>query len=84
MGEYQDAFDDHVRGKLESSFGKAVGMLILASASNTSGAPTMGIEADEYVKLCEAIAKDERVVDMWGVSGAQDALEQWKSAAEIS
>jgi len=84
MGGYQDAFDNHVRTKLEASFGKAVGMLILASASNKSGAATMGIGAEEYTRLCDAIAGDERVVGMWGVSGAQDALEQWKNAAEIS
>ncbi len=83
MSEYQTAFDEHVRGKLESSFGKAVAMLILASASNSTGVSTMGIEEYEYERLCEAIAKDQRVIDMWGVSGAQDALEQWKSAVGL-
>lgn len=78
MSEYQDAFDRHVKTRLESSFGKAVAMLILASASNAANAPMMGMERDHYVKLCETICTDQRVVDMWGAAGAHDALDQWK------
>lgn len=77
--ECQAAFEQHVRAKLESSFGKAVAMLILASASNSSGTTTVGLECDTFLKLCEAIAKDQRVVDMWGSSGAADALSQWRT-----
>lgn len=79
--EVQAAFDEHVRLKLESSFGKAVAMLILATASNVAGTTTMGIERDGYMRLCEAIARDQRVVDMWGASGAADTLSQWKRLA---
>lgn len=79
--EVQAAFDNHVRMKLESSFGKAVAMLILASASNAAGAHTMGLDREAYMKLIEAIARDQRVVDMWGASGAQDTLSQWKALA---
>ncbi len=79
--EIQAAFDGHVRAKLESSFGKAVAMLILASASNSSGASPMSLERDAYIRLCEAIAHDQRVVDMWGASGAADTLNQWKALA---
>lgn len=78
MSEYQDAFDRHVRTRLESSFGKAVAMLILASASNSASAPMVGMERDHYLKLCTAICTDRRVVDMWGAAGAHDTLEQWK------
>ena len=84
MSEFQAAFESHVRSKLESSFGKAVAMLILASASNATGASMMGIEQDDYHKLCEAIATDQRVIDMWGASGAEDALSQWKAAAGLA
>jgi len=82
--EYQEAFEQHVRAKLESSFGKAVAMLILASASNSTGASMIGIDANDYTKLCEAVAKDQRVLDMWGASGARDALRQWRTAAGMS
>ncbi len=78
----QAAFDNHVRSKLESSFGKAVAMLILASASNVAGMTTMGLERDGYMRICEAIARDQRVVDMWGASGAADTLSQWKTLAD--
>jgi len=84
MSDLQEAFEQNVRAKLENSFGKAVAMMILASASNTTGCSMMAIGANEYARLCEAIAKDERVIDMWGASGAQDALRQWKSAAGVS
>jgi len=79
--EVQAAFDNHVRIKLESSFGKAVAMLILATASNAANAHTMGLDRDQYMRLCEAIARDQRVQDMWGASGAADTLTQWKQLA---
>lgn len=79
--EYQAAFENHVRTRLESSFGKAVAMLIVASASNASGANTMGMDQDAYHKMCSAITSDQRVVDMWGASGAQEAFKQWSSVA---
>ncbi len=78
--EYQSAFEQHIRTRLESSFGKAVAMLIVAAASNSTGANTMGIDKDSYFKLCEAISSDQRVIDMWGSSGAQEALQSWKGA----
>ena len=59
MPSLQDAFDNHVRGRLESSFGSAVATLIVASASNAVGATTHAIERDDYVNLCEAIASDQ-------------------------
>jgi len=79
--EVQAAFDNHVRTKLESSFGKAVAMLILATASNSVGTHTMALDRDAYMRLCEAISRDQRVRDMWGASGADDTLSQWKSLA---
>ena len=81
MPSLQDAFDNHVRGRLESSFGAAVTTLIVASASNTVGASTHAIERDDYVNLCEAIASDQRVRDMWGEAEADDPLARWKGMA---
>lgn len=79
--EFQTAFEQHVRARLESSFGRAVAMLIVASASNASGASTVGMDRDAYLRICEAIAGDQRVLDMWGTSGAQDARQEWASLA---
>lgn len=78
--EYQAAFEQHVRSRLESSFGKAVAMLIVAAASNSTGSNTMGLDQVSYQRLCEAISSDQRVIDMWGASGAQEALQSWKAA----
>jgi len=69
---------DQLRGKLESSFGKAMAMMILASASNTIGASTVGISDADFLRLAEAVCSDQRVVDMWGSAGAADAATQWR------
>lgn len=69
---------DQLRGKLESSFGKAMAMMILASASNAIGTPTVGISDSDFVRLAEEVCRDQRVVDMWGAAGASDAASQWR------
>lgn len=73
---------EKVREKLESSFGKALAMMIMASASNQAGVPTIGMSRGQFLALVEALARDQRVVDMWGASGASDALAQWRQLAE--
>jgi hypothetical protein len=70
---------DQLRSRLEGSFGKALTMLILAACCNSTGVSTMGISVDEFRRLADAVARDKRVVDMWGVAGAADAAAQWRS-----
>ncbi len=70
---------DQLRGKLESSFGKALAMMIMASASNAAGVTTVGLSNDEFLRLADAVSRDQRVVDMWGAAGAADAAEQWRT-----
>ena len=69
---------DSLRARLEGSFGKALAMLILASCCNNTGVSMVGISAAEFRKLAEEVGHDQRVVDMWGAAGAQDAAMQWK------
>ncbi len=69
---------DQLRGKLESSFGKAMAMMILASASNAAGVPTVGLEPHHFTKLVDEVCKDQRVVGMWGAAGAADAATEWR------
>lgn len=69
---------DQLRGKLESSFGKAMAMMILASASNSIGVSTVGMTDGDFVRLADAVCRDQRVVDMWGSAGAADAASQWR------
>jgi hypothetical protein len=69
---------DHVRTRLEGSFGKALAMLIMASSCNAAGVSMVGIDVDQYKRLVDAVAKDSRVIDMWGSAGAADAATQWR------
>jgi hypothetical protein len=75
----KDAFDTHVRRKLEESFGAAVAMMILASATRAANVSAMIADRDEYLKLVDAICIDDRVVGMWGKAGADQALRQWQA-----
>ncbi len=69
---------DQLRTKLEATFGKGMAVMILASASNAAGVSTIGITEADFIKLAEAVAADQRVIDMWGVAGAADAVTQWR------
>lgn len=75
----KDAIDSHVRHRLEDTFGKALAMLIFMAATNESKAPTIDPSRDDYMRLVESICRDKRVLDMWGSSGASDALRQWQA-----
>lgn len=77
--EIRDALTLHVRKRLEDSFGKAVAMLIWASADRTSGISSLDPDRDGYIRFVEAICCDQRVIDMWGKSGADHTLVQWKT-----
>lgn len=67
-----------LREKLESTFGKAVAMMILASASNTAQVPTTGLSDSEFQRLVDATCRDQRVLDMWGNAEAADVSNQLK------
>ena len=45
---------DAMRGKLEASFGKAMAMMILASASNSVGVSTVGLGPLDFQRLADA------------------------------
>jgi hypothetical protein len=70
---------DHLRARLEGSFGKALSMMILATCCNSAGVSMLGISTDEFSRLAETVARDQRVVDMWGAAGASDAAAQWRA-----
>lgn len=69
---------DAVRAKLEATFGKAMAMMIMASASNVAGVPTAGITNQEFLLLADAVCRDQRVIDMWGSAAAADTAVEWK------
>jgi hypothetical protein len=76
--EVREALEQHVRKRLEDSFGRAVGMLIWASADRVSGISSIDPDRAGYMRFVEAVCTDQRVVDMWGKSGADHTLAQWK------
>lgn len=76
----KDAIDRIVRARLEDSFGKAVALMIMASASNAADVPVFEPSASEYRRLIEAVCKDQRVVDMWGRATVDVALIEWQAA----
>jgi len=67
---------DQLRAKLEATFGKAMTMMIVASASNAVGASTMALTPEQFISLADAVCSDQRVVGMWGAAGAADAASQ--------
>lgn len=66
------------RAKLESTFGKAMAMMIVATAVRTAQVPTVGLNDQEFQRLVEACCKDQRVLDMWGAAGAADVSAEMK------
>lgn len=77
MESYKELVDRHVRRRLEESFGKAMAMMIMASATTAAHTPVMGFAREDYKRLVEAVCCDQRVVDMWGAAGAADARREW-------
>lgn len=69
---------DQLRTKLESSFGKAMAMMILASASNSIGSSTVSLTPTQFASLADAVCRDQRVVGMWGAAGAAETATQWR------
>lgn len=72
------AMDQHVRRRLEDTFGKVVATLIVVSATTSAGVPTMDLTVDQYRALCRAICSDDRVVGMLGEAGARSQLADWE------
>lgn len=72
-----EAVDSHVVQRLEDTFGKAVTVLIVATATRESGVPTSCLNAQEYRKFVDAICTDDRVVSMWGTAEAEAQRQMW-------
>ena len=78
MVDVSTVVSDHVMKKLEDSFGKAVALMIFASATRAADVPTGELNAGEYHRLIAAICSDERCVGMWGEAGADQVRQQWE------
>ncbi|NTU70614.1 MAG: hypothetical protein HGB10_02135 [Coriobacteriia bacterium] len=69
---------EQLRSKLESSFGKSLAMMIIIAASSKVGVSTIGMDREQFTRLAEAVANDQRVRDMWGAAGAAEAAAEWR------
>ncbi len=78
---YKEIVEQSVRRRLADSFGAAVTMLIMASATRAAGVPVMELSREDYLALVEAICGDQRVVDMWGAAGTASAHREWSALA---
>jgi len=73
------ALNTHVKQALSDTFGMSMTNMIILQCSQKAGVAVMGIDGAGYAKLIDAIASDERVVQMLGQAGAQSKRETWAS-----
>lgn len=77
--DIKDAINDHVLRRLEDTFGKAMTLMILASATRVAGCSTIDPDREDFLRIVEAICTDRRVIDMWGEAGSQATLAMWRA-----
>lgn len=75
--DIETAVSDHVMRKLEDAFGKAVALMVFASATRSAGVPTCELTIGEFHRLVDAICSDERVLSMWGAVATAKVREEW-------
>ena len=73
------ALNTHVKQALSDTFGMSMTNMIILQSSQKAGVAVMGMDSAGYAKLIEAIASDERVVQMLGQAGAQAKKTTWAS-----
>ena len=71
------ALNTHVKQALADTFGMSMTNMIILQCSQRAGVTVMGIDSAGYAKLIDAIASDERVVQMLGQAGAQARKDTW-------
>lgn len=71
------AINTHVKQGLADTFGMTMANMIILQSSQKAGVGMMGLDKAGYAKLVDAIASDERVVQMLGQAGAQAKRDMW-------
>lgn len=77
------ALDTKVRPKLEESFGTAMTETLMSFHAERLAVKLSILTQDQYVQLAEAIAEDQRVMEMWGQSKAKFQAMAWKGALRV-
>ena len=73
------ALNTHVKQALADTFGMSMTNMIILQCSQKAGVAVMGMDSVGYAKLIDAIASDERVVQMLGQAGALAKRDAWAS-----
>jgi len=73
------ALNTQVKPGLSDTFGIAMANMIILQSSQKAGVSMMGLDNTGYLKLVNAIASDERVVQLLGRAGAQTKRDMWSS-----
>lgn len=71
------ALNTQVKAALADTFGMTMANMIMLQSSQKAGVSMMGLDNAGYAKLVDAIAADERVVQMLGQDGAQAKKQAW-------
>jgi len=71
------ALNTQVKPALADTFGMTMANMIMLQSSQKAGVSMMGLDNDGFAKLVDAIAADERVVQMLGQDGAQAKKQAW-------
>lgn len=71
------AINTHVKQGLADTFGMTMANMIVLQCSQKVGVGMMGLDSAGYMRLIDAIASDERVVQMLGQAGAQAKRTMW-------
>lgn len=71
------ALNTHVKQALADTFGMSMTNMIILQCSQKAGVTVMGMDSAGFAKLIDAIASDERVVQMLGQAGAQSKRDAW-------
>jgi len=71
------AINTQVKSALADTFGMTMANMVILQSSQKAGVSMMGLDTVGYAKLIDAIAADDRVVQMLGQDGAQTKKQTW-------
>ena len=71
-----------VKHDLEATFGFGEASVIIVAARKKCGTPSSGISKEDYIKLVNTIADDERVIEKWGTVEVRKRVSTWIAALE--
>jgi hypothetical protein len=77
------ALETKLRPKLEESFGTAMTTTVINSQAQRLGINLSFLTEDQFAKLAEALAEDQRVLEMWGQAKAKFQALAWKGALRL-